>query len=90
VHLYAALSNYDHPGGKERMDEILTAREAATLLKVHKRTVYRLAEEGIIPGSRIGHRWRFSKANILALVKSQSAVSPAEDASAAKVSELSE
>ena len=50
------------------MDEILTATEAAELLKVHKRTVYRLAEEGVIPGSRIGHRWRFSKKNILALV----------------------
>ncbi|HEX2386079.1 MAG TPA: helix-turn-helix domain-containing protein [Candidatus Binatia bacterium] len=50
------------------MDEILTAIEAAELLKVHKRTVYRLAEEGVIPGTRIGHRWRFSKKNILALV----------------------
>jgi excisionase family DNA binding protein len=50
------------------MDEILTATEAAELLKVHKRTVYRLAEEGVIPGTRIGHRWRFSKNNILALV----------------------
>lgn len=50
------------------MDEILTASEAAELLKVHKRTVYRLAEEGVIPGMRIGHRWRFSKNNILALV----------------------
>jgi excisionase family DNA binding protein len=50
------------------MDEILTATEAAELLKVHKRTVYRLAEEGVIPGNRIGHRWRFSKQNILAMV----------------------
>jgi excisionase family DNA binding protein len=50
------------------MDEILTAIEAAALLKVHKRTVYRLAEQGIIPGNRIGHRWRFNRTNILALV----------------------
>jgi excisionase family DNA binding protein len=50
------------------MDEILTATEAAALLKVHKRTVYRLAEQGIIPGNRIGHRWRFNRTNILALV----------------------
>ncbi|MGH7766922.1 MAG: helix-turn-helix domain-containing protein [Candidatus Binatia bacterium] len=50
------------------MDEILTATEAASLLKVHKRTVYRLAEQGIIPGNRIGHRWRFNRTNILALV----------------------
>jgi excisionase family DNA binding protein len=50
------------------MDEILTATEAAALLKVHKRTVYRLAEQGVIPGNRIGHRWRFNRTNILALV----------------------
>jgi excisionase family DNA binding protein len=55
-------------GGKVTMDEILTATEAASLLKVHKRTVYRLAEQGIIPGNRIGHRWRFNRTNILALV----------------------
>jgi len=54
--------------GVVAMDEILTADEAAELLKVHKRTVYRLAEEGVIPGTRIGHRWRFSKQNIIALV----------------------
>lgn len=59
------------------MDEILTASEAAALLKVHKRTVYRLAEEGVIPGSRIGHRWRFSKSNIMALVSKAEPVSPA-------------
>jgi excisionase family DNA binding protein len=61
------------------MDEILTASEAAALLKVHKRTVYRLAEEGAIPGSRIGHRWRFSKDNILALVSKGESGSPDED-----------
>jgi excisionase family DNA binding protein len=61
------------------MDEILTATEAAELLKVHKRTVYRLAEEGVIPGTRIGHRWRFSKKNILALVaKPEVEESPAQ------------
>jgi excisionase family DNA binding protein len=58
------------------MDEILTAEEAAELLKVHKRTVYRLAEEGAIPGTRIGHRWRFSKKNILDMV-SKSEAEPA-------------
>ena len=61
------------------MDEILTATEAAELLKVHKRTVYRLAEEGVIPGTRIGHRWRFSKKNILALVaKPEAEEAPAQ------------
>jgi excisionase family DNA binding protein len=56
------------------MDEILTANEAAALLKVHKRTVYRLAEQGIIPGNRIGHRWRFNRLNIMALVSKPEAL----------------
>jgi excisionase family DNA binding protein len=56
------------------MDEILTANEAAALLKVHKRTVYRLAEQGIIPGNRIGHRWRFNRMNIMALVSKPEAM----------------
>jgi excisionase family DNA binding protein len=68
------------------MDEILTATEAASLLKVHKRTVYRLAEQGVIPGNRIGHRWRFNRTNILALVsKGESA--GATEASVARASE---
>jgi len=65
------------------MDEILTATEAASLLKVHKRTVYRLAEQGIIPGNRIGHRWRFNRTNILALV-SKTAAAGAIDPSASR------
>jgi excisionase family DNA binding protein len=68
------------------MDEILTATEAASLLKVHKRTVYRLAEQGIIPGNRIGHRWRFNRTNILALVSKPEGAG-ATDASVARASE---
>ena len=71
-------------GRETNMDEILTANEAAALLKVHKRTIYRLAEQGIIPGNRIGHRWRFNRTNILALVsKSDSTGSLEQSASRA-------
>ena len=72
------------------MDEILTASEAAALLKVHKRTVYRLAEDGIIPGSRIGHRWRFSRHNILALVSKGESGSPDQTPIETKVPGLAE
>jgi len=73
------------------MDEIITANETAALLKVHKRTVYRLAEQGIIPGSRIGHRWRFNKGNILALVsKSNDSAGIAKETSRADVPGLPE
>lgn len=47
------------------MDEILTPAEVASLLKIHVNTVYRLVEEGLIPGNKIGRTWRFIKKDIL-------------------------
>ncbi|MFQ5553201.1 MAG: helix-turn-helix domain-containing protein [Thermoplasmata archaeon] len=48
--------------------EIITPSQVAVLLQIHVKTVYRLAEQGVIPGNRIGRRWRFSKKDILRLV----------------------
>ena len=50
------------------MDEIITPAMVAELLKIHIKTVYRLAEQGVIPGSRVGRSWRFGRKNILELV----------------------
>lgn len=50
------------------MDEIMTPSEVAALLKIHVKTVYKLAEKGVLPGNRIGRSWRFSKGDILKLV----------------------
>lgn len=47
------------------MEEIMTPTEVGELLKIHVKTVYKLAERGIIPGNRIGRSWRFSKSDIL-------------------------
>ena len=41
--------------------EILTIDELAKYLKVGKTTLYRLAQEGRIPGQKVGKHWRFSK-----------------------------
>ena len=46
------------------MDEqasILTIDELAKYLKVGKTTLYRLAQEGKIPGQQVGKHWRFSR-----------------------------
>lgn len=48
--------------------EIMTANEVATLLRVHIRTIYKLAEQGVIPGNKIGRSWRFNRRDILELV----------------------
>jgi excisionase family DNA binding protein len=50
------------------MGEIMTPSEVAALLKIHLKTVYKLAERGVIPGNRIGRSWRFSRSDVLELV----------------------
>lgn len=54
------------------MEEIMTPSEVASLLKIHLKTVYKLAEKGVIPGNRIGRSWRFSRNDVLQLVSSKS------------------
>jgi excisionase family DNA binding protein len=54
------------------MEEIMTPSEVAGLLKIHLKTVYKLAEKGVIPGNRIGRSWRFSRNDVLELVSSKS------------------
>lgn len=54
------------------MEEIMTPSEVAALLKIHLKTVYKLAEKGVIPGNRIGRSWRFSRSDVLELVSTKS------------------
>lgn len=58
---------------KERktVEEIMTPSEVAALLKIHLKTVYKLAEKGTIPGNRIGRSWRFSRSDVLELVSTR-------------------
>ena len=54
--------------GALSLQQILTPSEVAALLRIHVRTVYKLADEGVIPGNRIGRNWRFDRSAILGLV----------------------
>jgi len=45
-------------------DEIMTAKEVATYLRIAEKTAYRFAIEGKIPGFRVGTSWRFKKSQI--------------------------
>lgn len=40
---------------------VLTIDELADYLKVSKSTLYKLAQEGRIPGQKVGKHWRFRK-----------------------------
>ncbi len=43
------------------MPEIMTTKELAKYLKLHRITIWKHAGEGNIPGIRIGNAWRFDK-----------------------------
>jgi len=50
--------------------KILTTKELAAYLKLTEVTIYKYANEGKIPGFKIGSRWRFDKDKIDDLLKS--------------------
>ena len=52
------------------MPQVLTAKELAEYLKLTEVTIYKYANEGKIPGYKIGNRWRFDKEEIDRLLKS--------------------
>lgn len=43
---------------------VMTLDELALYLKVSKSTLYKLVQEGRIPGQKLGKQWRFSKSAV--------------------------
>jgi excisionase family DNA binding protein len=46
-------------GTDEVPRQVMTSVEAAVYLKMHVKTVCRLAKEGKIPAKKVGSEWRF-------------------------------
>lgn len=46
------------------MDRWMTLEEVAKYLHVSKDSIYRLAQKGEIPASKLGNLWRFKKEEI--------------------------
>ncbi|MFQ5884517.1 MAG: helix-turn-helix domain-containing protein [Thermoplasmata archaeon] len=46
------------------MDKLMTLEEVADYLRISKDTLYKMAQEGRIPASKIGVQWRFRKEDI--------------------------
>ena len=44
--------------------KILTVDELSEYLHVHRTTIYRLLNEGKLPGFRVGSDWRFNREEI--------------------------
>jgi excisionase family DNA binding protein len=43
----------------------MTPKEVAKLLKLHLKTIYKLAAAGEIPARRVGRSWRFSRSEVI-------------------------
>jgi excisionase family DNA binding protein len=48
-------------GLMEMQKEVLTIEEAAAFLQLSKRSLYKLARQGVIPGKKILNKWRFER-----------------------------
>lgn len=46
-------------------ESLITPGEASTYLRVHPKTVIRLARERSIPALRIGRHWRFRRSDLM-------------------------
>ena len=44
--------------------DVMTLNEVAEYLRIPRSTTYKLAQEGKIPGQKVGRHWRFHKAAI--------------------------
>jgi len=56
-------------GTPQDLDDVLTPKDVATMLRIHLKTVYKLVEAGKLPGKRLGHGWRFSRKQLIEVVK---------------------
>ena len=55
--------------GPHSTERLLDSHEAAALLKVHPRTLQRLAQRGEIAGVQVGKLWRFRASSIDAWIQ---------------------
>ncbi len=46
-------------------DTVMTIGELSEYLKVSRSTLYKLAQEGRLPGQKVGRHWRFRKAAVI-------------------------
>jgi excisionase family DNA binding protein len=50
-------------------DEFWTAEEISTYLRIPQSTVYKLAQDNVLPGFKVGKHWRFRREKILDWIK---------------------
>jgi len=50
-------------------DEFWTAEEVSNYLRIPQSTIYKLAQDKVLPGFKVGKHWRFRRETILEWVK---------------------
>ena len=50
-------------------NEFLTAEEVSTYLRIPLSTIYKLAQDKVLPGFKVGKHWRFRREKILDWIK---------------------
>jgi excisionase family DNA binding protein len=55
---------FDSPYSSENFEPFLNSEQAAALVKVHPKTLQRLARNGHVVGYRIGKLWRFRASDL--------------------------
>ena len=50
-------------------NEILTTEEASKLLRISRQTVYKLVDQGKLPGTKVGQSYKFLKSELIGFLK---------------------
>lgn len=57
----------------------MTMDEIAEYLKVSKETIYKMAQKGQLPGSKLGNQWRFNRQVVDEFLKAHSNINNPDD-----------
>jgi len=52
-------------------DEFWTAEEVSAYLRIPQSTIYKLAQDKVLPGFKVGKHWRFRRETVLEWIKQQ-------------------
>ena len=57
------------PAKFDQAEEILTTEEVCKLLRVSRQTVYKLVDQGKLPGMKVGQSYKFLKSELIGFLK---------------------
>ena len=52
-------------------NEFWTAEEVSAYLRIPQSTIYKLAQDKVLPGFKVGKHWRFRRETIMEWIKEQ-------------------